>query len=100
MALCSDCGYAANTEKAAFVRPPAAPEDPLPVEEVSTPGTTTIEGLATLLEVPTSRTAKAVFYMAGGGSDPEEPIFAVVRGDLEINEVKLSNELDGRACGR
>ena len=97
VALCSDCGYAANTEKAAFVRPPAAPEDPLPVEEVSTPGTTTIEQLATLLEVPTSRTAKAVFYMAGGGSDPEEPIFAVVRGDLEINEVKLSNELDGRA---
>ena len=97
VALCSECGYAANTEKAAFVRPPAEPEDALPVEEVSTPGTTTIEQLATLLDVPTSRTAKAVFYVAGGGSDPEEPIFAVVRGDLEINEVKLSNELGGRA---
>ena len=45
-----------------FVRPPAEPEEPLPLEEVETPGVTTIEALAEFLDVPPSRTAKAVFY--------------------------------------
>ena len=97
VALCSDCGYAANTEKAAFVRPPAEPADPLPLEEVATPGATTIEQLATFLDVPEAQTAKAVFYMAEGGGEADEPIFAVVRGDLQINEVKLANALGGRS---
>ena len=35
--------------------------------------------------------------MAEGGSEPDEPVFAVVRGDLQINEVKLGNTLDGRS---
>ena len=97
VALCSDCGYAANTEKAAFGRPPAEPADPLPLEEVATPGATTIEQLATFLNVPEAQTAKAVFYMAEGGGEADEPIFAVVRGDLQINEVKLANALGGRS---
>ena len=97
VALCSDCGYAANTEKAAFVRPPAEPADPLPLEEVATPGATTIEQLAAFLDVLEAQTAKAVFYMAEGGGEADEPIFAVVRGDLQINEVKLANALGGRS---
>ena len=97
VALCDGCGYAANTEKAAFVRPPAAPAAPLPLEEVSTPGATTIESLAAFLGVAEAQTAKAVFYMAERSGKPDEPVFAVVRGDLQINEVKLSNALDGRS---
>ena len=97
IALCDACGYAANTEKAAFVRPPAVAADPLPMEEVATPGATTIDELATFLDISEAQTAKAVFYMAERGGEPDEPIFAVVRGDLQINEVKLANALDGRS---
>ena len=99
IALCDGCGYAANTEKAEFVRPRAEPEDPLPLEEVATPGTTTIEALAELLAIPAAKTAKAVFYIAEGKGEDEagEPVFAVLRGDLQVNEVKLRNVLGGRA---
>ena len=96
VALCGACGYAANTEKAEFVRPPAAEAAPLPMEEVATPGAETIEQLADFLGIEERQTAKAVFYMAEGG-EADEPIFAVVRGDLQINEVKLANALGGRA---
>jgi len=78
-------GYAANREVATFRREIAAPEDLLPVEEIETPDTITIEALATLLGVPLARTAKAVFFMGQSGNS----IFAVIRGDLDINETKL-----------
>ena len=97
VALCERCGYAANTEKAEFARAPAAPEPPLPVEEVATPGASTIEALAAQLGVSAARTAKAVFYVAEGGEEPALPVFAVVRGDLDVNEVKLAAALGGRA---
>ncbi|MBA3377893.1 MAG: proline--tRNA ligase [Chloroflexia bacterium] len=77
--------YAANREVAIFRREIAAPEDLLPVEEVETPNTTTIDALATLLDVPLARTAKAVFFMGESGRF----IFGVIRGDLDINETKL-----------
>jgi prolyl-tRNA synthetase len=69
--LCDECGYAANTEKAEFVRPRAhaSEEAPLPLEPVDTPETKTIEDLAGFLALPYSRTAKAVFYMA---TDPHD----------------------------
>ena len=83
---CPACGYTANAEKAAGVYPdqPTAPEQSL--EEVDTPGIKTIAGLAEFLDVPTSQTLKAVFYTADG-----EVVFVTVRGDLEVNEVKLKN---------
>ena len=97
IALCPGCGYAANTEKAEFVRPPAAPEQPLPLEEVATPGVTTIEALSELLGIPAAKTAKAVFYVAeGSGEEPDVPVFAMLRGDLQVNEVKLTNVMGGR----
>jgi len=98
--LCDQCGYAANTEKAEFVRPAVpAGEAPLPLEPVDTPETRTIEDLAGFLALPYSRTAKAVFYMATDPHDasaPAEPVFVVVRGDLQVNEVKLRNLLGGK----
>ena len=97
--LCDRCDYAANTEKAEFERPPAAEEEPLPVEEVETPGVTTIEALTALLGITAARTAKAVFYVARepGEERGGELVFVVIRGDLQVNEVKLSNALGGRA---
>ena len=88
--LCDACGYAANVERAAFAKTPNPPEDPLPVEEVATPGIKTIDDLARYLDVPAWRTLKAVIYMAG-----DELVFVAIRGDLEVNEVKLKNALGG-----
>jgi prolyl-tRNA synthetase len=84
--FCADCGYAANVEKAECVKPDHAAESCLPLAEVATPGTKTIEQLSRFLQVPSDRTLKVVFYIAG-----EELIVSVIRGDLEINEVKLKN---------
>ncbi len=86
--MCSECGYAANAEKATFRKPQLPNEDALPMSEVHTPAIRTIEELASFLDVPASKTLKAVFYFVGG-----EVVFVVIRGDLEVNEVKLSNAL-------
>ena len=90
--LCEACGYAANAEKARFERPPQEEEPPRPLEEVHTPGIKTIEELAGFMEVAASKTLKAVFYVAD-----EELVFAIVRGDLEINEIKLTRVLGAPA---
>lgn len=86
--LCDACGYAANAEVAEFALPPLPAEEPLPMEEVATPDCKTIQAVAEFLRVPTSKTMKAVFYVAG-----ERFIFAVIRGDLEVNEAKLCRAL-------
>jgi prolyl-tRNA synthetase len=86
--LCPNCGYSANTEKAVFDKGRPPDEEPRQVEEVETPGIKTISALAKFLGVPESRTAKAVFYIADN-----RPVFVVIRGDLEVNDVKLLNAL-------
>ncbi len=85
---CPGCGYSANQERAVFSKPALEIEEPLPLEEVSTPGIKTIEELSQYLGVPKEKTLKAVFYSADG-----EVVFVVIRGDLEVNEVKLKNAL-------
>jgi prolyl-tRNA synthetase len=96
---CPTCGYAANIEKAQFVktvipvsRSPESSEGEaknlLPLEEIATPGAETIKEVARFVGVPTSQTLKAVFYFADG-----EFIFVIIRGDLEVNETKLRNAL-------
>ena len=85
---CPNCKYAANTDKATSIKDKLPNEPPLPLKEVATPGITTIQGLADFLKVPANRTLKVVFYTADG-----EFVIAVIRGDIEINEVKLKNLL-------
>ena len=84
--LCDRCGYAANAECADFQKVPvsADSEQPLPVEEIPTPGIYTIEALADHLGIPQAKTCKAVFYSADG-----RPLFVAIRGDMEVNETKL-----------
>jgi prolyl-tRNA synthetase len=92
--LCDACGYAANRQIAPFQKPTPEKEKLLEIEKVATPEMTTIEDLAKFLEVPKSRTAKAVFMMGlfpEGTDKVEKFIFAIVRGDMEINETKLAN---------
>ena len=88
IALCAECGYAANQERAEFDRGTPPAQDPAPLEEVETPGVTTIDALARFLGVPAAATAKAGFFRADGA-----PVFAVIRGDLEFNELKLRNAI-------
>ena len=85
---CSGCGYAANVERAAFVKPPAPNDAERPLEKVATPGKKTIEEVAAFLGVKPEQTLKAVFHAADG-----KVVFVVIRGDLEVNEVKLRNAL-------
>jgi prolyl-tRNA synthetase len=84
--LCAQCGYAANKEKAEFVRSALPDEAEAALEEVHTPGQKTIVDLAAFLRIPEAKTLKSVCYVADG-----RLIFALVRGDLEVNEVKLFN---------
>ncbi len=85
---CPSCEYTANAEKAIASREALPPEPEQPLEEVSTPGVKTIAELAEFLGVPVEKTIKAVFYAAEG-----EVVLVSVRGDLEVNEVKLKNAL-------
>ena len=88
---CKQCGYAANAERASFTLPPEPQEEELPLKEVATPGATTIAQVANYLGVAQSKTLKAVFYVANG-----QVAFVTIRGDLEVNEVKLANALNAR----
>ncbi len=90
--ICDGCGYAANAEKAVFAKPTTDAEERRPIEQVHTPGVRTIEELAHFLEAPVSKTLKAVFYVADG-----EVVVVTIRGDLEVNEIKLSNVLGSPA---
>jgi prolyl-tRNA synthetase len=88
--LCDRCDYAANVEKAVSVpRPFDAPTGPL--EEIATPGVTTIEGLAKFLGVDTAATVKSVIVV------PEDEeggiVLALVRGDHRLHELKLAKVL-------
>ena len=92
---CSKCDYAANVEKAESVKPrggevggESEKSEMLPMEEVATPGKITIKEVSSFLGIPESQTLKAVFYAADG-----EVVFVAIRGDLEVNEVKLKNAL-------
>jgi len=85
---CDSCKYAANVDKAESVKEKVEAEEPLPPEEVATPGVATIEELSAFLKVPRNHTLKVVFYIVDG-----ELIFVAIRGDLEVNEVKLKNVL-------
>ena len=104
LALCDRCGYAANIQVAGSRKPVPSAEQALPLAKVATPGTDTIEALASFLGVPTSRTAKVVFFTAAvpapAGAAGENAkarevlVMALVRGDMDVNEAKL-----GRAVG-
>ena len=102
--LCDVCGYTANRQVARFQKTPAAPEELKAIEKVKTPACKSIEDLANFLGVPKSKTAKAVFFMAtipaGAASGLPAPIekfiFAVIRGDMELNETKLANAVGAR----
>ena len=87
IAYCDACGYAANYEKAPCV--PTAktyPEGDLTMEKVETPDVHTIEELVGFFGCENHMFAKTIIYKAD-----DKYIAAMVRGDRDINEVKLKN---------
>ena len=97
--LCDRCGYTANRQVARFRKPEAETQTPEPMRSVATPKVATIEALAQFLKIPTSKTAKAVFFVASIAEGREEKdvfVFAVVRGDMEVNDTKLANAVKAR----
>jgi prolyl-tRNA synthetase len=86
--LCTGCNYAANAEKADFTPSPAIEAEPAALEKVATPEIKTIAELAKFLGIEPRQTVKAVFYKVDGN-----PIFVAIRGDLDVNDVKLKNVL-------
>ena len=85
---CDTGDYAANREKAEFVRSELPVEVESPLEEVYTPNCMTISDLAAFLSIPATKTMKAVCYVSHG-----KFVLVSIRGDLEVNEIKLTNIL-------
>ncbi len=92
---CPKCDYAANVEKAVSRFAEPLRESPRPIRIESTPDIKTVEQLAGFFpDVPAHRMVKTIHYTSAH-ADHEEAIVALIRGDQEINEIKLLNEVGG-----
>lgn len=87
IAYCDECGYAANYEKCECI-PQEVPqiEGELDMEKVHTPKAHTIDELVEFLGMSACNFAKTIIYKAD-----DKYVAAMVRGDREVNEVKLKN---------
>ena len=86
IAVCDQCGYAANLEKAEVGAGVAVKsEEPMaPLSKVPTPGRRTVEEVCAFLKVPASKLTKTLIFETSKG-----PLAALVRGDRELNSFKL-----------
>ncbi len=98
---CPECGYTANRQIAKF-RKEYLPEEMKAIEKKATPEAKTIEALAEYLGIDPRKTAKCVFMVGSfindkNGEEEDKLIVALVRGDLEVEESKLSNAVRANA---
>ncbi|MEO8502299.1 MAG: proline--tRNA ligase [Acidobacteriota bacterium] len=87
---CPQCGYGANVEKAETRElSKVEPGKEEAMREVATPGSRTVDEVAKLLQIPGALILKTLIY------NTEKGLVAVaIRGDREVNEIKLGNALD------
>lgn len=91
MVFCQKCSYAANLEKAEVTKPEKnniQEKDLLPLENVHTPNVRTIEEVSSFLKVKPQNIVKTLIFNADG-----QPCAVLVRGDQEVNEIKVKNYL-------
>ena len=91
IAVCLACGYAASTEVARTGTKKTAAEKASgqsPLEEVHTPGASTVEDVSAFLKVRPSDLIKTLIYISD-----DEPVAVLLRGDHEANETKIKNHL-------
>ena len=84
--FCSACDYAANIEKAEATPEKAEVEELLEMEKVATPDSRGIDEVSDFLKVSPKKTVKLLMFNVDG-----KIVGVVVRGDREVNEVKVSN---------
>ncbi len=91
IAFCSNCDYRANVEKAETVIEPSVKYCDENIEKIHTPNIKTIDNLENFFDTEAKTFIKTLIYKLDNGS----LVAALVRGDIELNEVKLSNYLGG-----
>lgn len=89
IAFCTTCDFAANVEKAELAAITTVSEEPKPLKTVDTPGKKTIVDVSSFLEITAEKCIKSIAYTTEKG-----PVLALVRGDHEVNEIKLANALN------
>ncbi len=91
IAYCTACEWASNVERAAVcvTKDKTPPVDTLPLAEVSTPGQHTIDEVCAYLHVAPQSLIKTLLFEADG-----KPVAVLLRGDRELNDIKLKNLLD------
>ena len=95
--ICDRGDYAANVEKAdSRITPSPDGGAPKPLRKESTPNIRSVDELVKFFDLPAARMAKTVLYDAIY-PDRIDSVAVLMRGDLEINEVKLTNALDALA---
>jgi prolyl-tRNA synthetase len=90
LVICKNCAYAANMEKASVQPPKNTGEEIelLPLQMVETPGKKKVEAVCGFLDISPRELVKTMVYLADG-----EPVAVLVRGDHEVQPVKLKNML-------
>ncbi|GAB4475505.1 MAG: proline--tRNA ligase [Elainellaceae cyanobacterium] len=88
-----DGKYSANTEKAVSLPPDAVPSTFTKFEKLNTPNTPTIDTLADFLKCSPTQIVKNVLYQAVYDNGMTVLVLASIRGDQDVNEIKLTNEL-------
>ncbi len=88
--FCTACNYAANIEKAPSTAEVAEAEDLKKIIKTETPNIRTIEELVKFFNTTEKKFAKTLIFNADG-----KIVAVMVRGDREVNEVKVSNALGG-----
>ncbi|MCL1889578.1 MAG: proline--tRNA ligase, partial [Desulfovibrionaceae bacterium] len=90
IAACSACSYAANLERAEVKPSGRKTADRVPpLEEISTPGAHTVDEVCAFLDITAKDLLKTVLFKADG-----RIVAALVRGDREVNEIKIKNHLN------
>lgn len=97
IAFCESCDMAATLERAEAIdaKPTGSEKDFLPMEDVHTPDTKTIEEVAKYLGITEDKTVKALLFVTyDEDGQKDKYVAAFVRGDRELNMTKLINALD------
>lgn len=87
--LCPQCDYSANQEVAESKKTMKTDQPMLSLEKIATPNCKTIEQVAKYLGASSNQCLKALFYVSKG-----QVVMIAIRGDLELNEIKLKKILD------
>ena len=88
---CDSCEYAANVETATSKVEPAPVEELKAAELIDTPNVSKIDDIVNYLNIPYSKTVKAMMYRDMG---TDQVYMVLMRGDYEVNETKLRNVIN------